>query len=108
MEVPQCDYYQVHTSPHLAEQKNLKSNENLKKHTNAQQPQSQTTMAVMKKSITNRMNHRMPSTLTDHVETIDVRAKFKNCVRRLLVLNKGKEGRKLKIVELIEFIRSQK
>jgi hypothetical protein len=65
-------------------------------------------MAAMKKSITNRMNHKMPSTLTDHVETIDVKAKFRNCVRRLLVLNKGKEGRKLKIVELIEFIRSQK
>lgn len=50
----------------------------------------------------------MPSTLTDHFESNDVRARFRKCVRRLLVLNKGKEGRKLKIVELIEFIRSQK
>lgn len=37
-----------------------------------------------------------------------MRAKFRKCVRRQLVLNKGKEGRKLKIVELIDFIRSQK
>jgi hypothetical protein len=65
-------------------------------------------MAFMKKSITKRMNNRMPSTLTDQVDNNDVRTKFKKCVRRLLVLNKGKEGRKLKIVELIEFIRSQK
>lgn len=50
----------------------------------------------------------MPSTLTDQVESNDVRAKFKKCVRRQLVLNKGKEGRRLKIVELIDFIRSQK
>ena len=54
------------------------------------------------------MNQKMPSTLTDHFESNDVRARFRKCVRRLLVLNKGKEGRKLKIVELIEFIRSRK
>ena len=102
-----CDYYQARTSNQLAEQRIHKSNDNLKKHSNMQS-QSKNSMAVMQKSIVNRMNQKMPSTLTDNFESNDARARFRKCVRRLLVLNKGKEGRKLKIVELIEFIRSQK
>jgi hypothetical protein len=44
--------------------------------------------------------------LREHRSHIEMRKRFKNSVRRLIVLNKGKEGKKIKIIELINFIRA--
>jgi hypothetical protein len=46
--------------------------------------------------------------LRDHRSMVYLKKRFKNSVRRLIVLNKGKEQKKIKIIELINFIKAQK
>jgi hypothetical protein len=45
---------------------------------------------AMKKSLTRKMNNKIQySNYNDNLESNDIKAKFRKCVRRQLVLNKG-------------------
>jgi hypothetical protein len=52
----------------------------------------------------NAKNQLLINPLKEHRSMIILKRRFKNCVRRLIVLNKGKEEKKIKIIELINFI----